>query len=279
MRWASRRSGWNRYRIAADRVQALDRRSHQLPRKVRARIGSRYHRPLHGLLGDRYFQLFPDTHRGWVGGMWEEMGRLQLNFLRERGLEPHHDFLDVGCGALRAGIHFIRYLEPDRYCGLDLSAWMLAAGRVEADRAGLAAEHFRLHVTDEFDASVFGRSFDFALAQSVFTHVSINSVLVCLRQVERVLRPGGRFFATFFHSPAGTRACLQDGRPERLVWPRPDGPPAITYPDRDPFHYGYDVFEWLCEGSDLEPELFGVWGSPRGQSMLVFTKREATRSS
>ena len=43
-------------------------------------------------------------HREVIGGMWEELGRLQKRFLIEQGLKPDHRFLDMGCGSLRAGV-------------------------------------------------------------------------------------------------------------------------------------------------------------------------------
>jgi SAM-dependent methyltransferase len=218
------------------------------------------------VLGDRYFRLFPGGHRGAVGGMWDRHGQIQLEYLRSEGLEPQHQFLDVGCGALRGGVHFVRYLEPGHYCGLDLNPHWLAAGRVELDRAGLSDRGALLHQTNRFDATTFEREFDYAFAQSVFTHVPLNSILLCLHQVEKVLKPGGRFYATFFHNPEGTKTV------RTLEWPQPDVAPTVSYPDRDPFHYGVDAFEWLCDASTLEPSFIGDWGSPRGQSMMLFTK-------
>ena len=34
-------------------------------------------------------------HRDFVGGMWVELGRLQLEFLKHQGLLPAHSLLDV----------------------------------------------------------------------------------------------------------------------------------------------------------------------------------------
>ncbi len=48
-------------------------------------------------------QIDAGTHRDMVGGMWEEIGRLQFEFLRARGLKPSHRLLDIGCGSLRGG--------------------------------------------------------------------------------------------------------------------------------------------------------------------------------
>ena len=49
-------------------------------------------------------------HREYVGGMWELIGKLQFNFIVGQGLKPENCFLDIACGPLRGGIHFIPYL-------------------------------------------------------------------------------------------------------------------------------------------------------------------------
>jgi hypothetical protein len=72
-------------------------------------------RPLRKALSARYLRYVdPDWHRRVIGNVphWEYMGKLQLDYLVERGLKPEHNLLDVGCGPLRAGIHFIEYLTP-----------------------------------------------------------------------------------------------------------------------------------------------------------------------
>src|SRR5216684_3760408 len=58
-------------------------------------------------------------YREYVGGHWDHMGRLQISYLMEHGLQPHHYLLDVACGSLRAGRYFILYLQPGHYYGLD----------------------------------------------------------------------------------------------------------------------------------------------------------------
>ncbi|MGL5080430.1 MAG: hypothetical protein ACRC8A_02975 [Microcoleaceae cyanobacterium] len=50
-------------------------------------------------------------HRQFVGGMWDEIGKLQFDFLLANNLKPSSKFLDVGCGALRGGIPFVPYLD------------------------------------------------------------------------------------------------------------------------------------------------------------------------
>lgn len=222
---------------------------------------------LRRLLGRRgYYRRFPEWHRTAVGGLWDEIGPLQARFLIDQGLRPEHQLLDVGCGALRGGLHLIRHLEPGHYYGIDASADLLAAGEVELERHGLADRRPRLICDADFGIEAFEQTFDYAIAHSLFTHLTINSILVCLQKVAPALgRPGGRFYATFFENPAGTRQL------GTIAHPRSDGPPLVSYPDADPYHYGLDLFEWLCDGLGLRVENLGDWGSPRAQRMLLFT--------
>jgi SAM-dependent methyltransferase len=207
-----------------------------------------------------------DWHRRAVGGMWEELGKLQFEFLVGEGLSPEHLLLDIGCGSLRGGVHFIRYLEPGHYVGVEQSPELLAAGRSELERAGIIGKRPTLVADATFSFGELDQSFDFALAQSVFTHLTFNAILRCVAEAGRVLRPDGRFFATFFASP-GPRL-----RVEPAVI---DG--SNVYLDRDPYYYDPAVFSWMCDGSDLECEHRKEWGHPSSH-MLVFTKRSVPAS-
>ena len=220
------------------------------------------------LPAERFHARYPDELRGTVGGQWETMGAFQLAYMKGVGLEPHHQFLDVGCGLLRAGLHFIRYLEPGHYCGLDGSREILAAARVELRWAGLEDRGAELLHTRLFEAERFGRTFDFALAQSVFSHTTANTINVALQKIQHVLAPEGRFYATFFEDPAGTRGFREIEHRAAGSWV------TRTTPHSDPFHYGLDLFEWMAEGTRLELEYVGDWGHTSGQRMLCFTRRD-----
>ena len=44
------------------------------------------------------------------------------------GLQPKHRFFDIGCGSLRGGVHFIRYLDKNNYFGTDISSELIKVG-------------------------------------------------------------------------------------------------------------------------------------------------------
>jgi SAM-dependent methyltransferase len=200
-------------------------------------------------------------HRTTVGGMWEEIGQLQLDFLKSRGLKPAHKLCDAGCGALRGGLHFIRYLDAGNYHGLDINASLIDAGRKELAQAGLEAKKPNLLVNDRFEMHRFGAKFDYILAVSVFTHLFGNHIVRCLAEAQKVLAPGGQFLATFFEAPASV-----------YLEPLPHEPGGIvTLYDRDPFHYSAAEMTLLASLAGLKTELIGDWRHPRDQRMLAFT--------
>ncbi len=219
-----------------------------------------------------YKYLDHDWHRRTIGNthLWDELGLVQLNFLKEQGLEPHHYLLDVGCGPLRAGVHFLRYLEPGHYYGIEKYADVLAlAQEIELPRYGVADREPHLLANELFEFERFGRKFDYAIAQSVFTHLPVNSIIRCLMNADRALAEGGKFYATFWENPKG-KFHLEDIR-------QPGN--KLTHFDADSFHYDLATFEWICEGTGLTVEHLGQWGHPQKQEMLVFTKPPSDAST
>jgi SAM-dependent methyltransferase len=207
-------------------------------------------------------EVHSGEHRNFVGGMWTEIGALQFEFLKHQGLKPGHRLLDIGCGCLRGGVHFVPYLDKDGYHGVDINASLIAAGMKEL-RANPANLDKRpdLRVTDRFDLAQFGVQFDFALAHSVFTHLHANHIGRCLVEARRVLRPQGKFFATFFMAPTPLHLEPILHHPGEIV----------THLDRDAYHYSFVEMEMLARFAGLSATLIGEWGHPRDQRMLCFT--------
>ena len=202
-------------------------------------------------------------HRLFVGGLWKELGLLQLEFLKRRGLQPHHQLLDIGCGCLRGGIHFIRYLEPGRYFGIDANPSLIRAARVELAKARLADKPCQLLADDAFRLDEFQTDFDFMIAISVFTHLPMNHIIHCLHAAQRQLKPDGVLYATFFQAPDSIHVA-----PLRQT---PDGS-IVTHYDQDPFHYSSDEIGMMAGHAGLTVEPCNDWDHPRNQKMFVFRK-------
>jgi ubiquinone/menaquinone biosynthesis C-methylase UbiE len=209
-------------------------------------------------------EIAAKAHRDFVGGLWDEIGLLQINFMKEHGLAPRHDLLDIGCGALRGGIQFIHYLDRGHYYGIDINPSLIEAGKKEIQEAGLMDKQAHLLVNGKFEAGQFGKCFDYAIAQSVFTHLPINHIVRCLAEMRKVLKPGGVFFATFFEAPSAVHL-------DRITHPLGG---IVTNYDIDPFHYSFEEIEWMARAADMRVNLLGDWKHPRNQKMLAFGVRE-----
>nr|VFK20220.1 MAG: Methyltransferase domain-containing protein [Candidatus Kentron sp. LFY] len=201
-------------------------------------------------------------HREFVGGLWEEIGALQYNFLLKRGLKPHHKLLDIGCGSLRGGCHFIKYLDEGNYYGLDINSSLIEAGKLEIEEAALESKYPNLLVDEQFRFERFNEYFDFMLSQSLFTHLPMNIIVRCLCEVRNHLKPGGVYFSTFLQAPKS--AHLDE------IHHNPGG--FITNYDCAPFHYSFEELSWMASIAELEATLVKEedWIHPRNQKMAVF---------
>lgn len=116
----------------------------------------------------------------WLGGppgQFEQIGRLSFDVLVREGLQPSSRVLDVGCGALRLGYWLMRYLDPGCYYGIEPQQEMLQVGLdqvVEPETVERANAHFQHN--DDFDFSVFGETFNYVVARSIWTHTSRSQI-------------------------------------------------------------------------------------------------------
>lgn len=122
----------------------------------------------------------------------------QTMLLMAAGLRETHRLVDVGCGSLRAGRLFIPYLRPGHYFGIEPNKWLVEEGikrELGSDIVKVKRPTFRF--VEDFSLSAFGVDFDFAVAQSVFSHTYPGLALTGLRRIAEVLAPSGKLFATF----------------------------------------------------------------------------------
>jgi hypothetical protein len=205
-------------------------------------------------------------HREVIGGLWDELGKLQLDFLIEQGLRPEHSLLDIGCGALRGGVKLIPWLEPGGYWGIDRNAALLDVGyAIELGRLGLTARQPRMQLVqlEDFEFESLNAKFDMAIAQSVFTHLSLDRIRRCLTQLAPSMTPAASFFATFFE--LGDQAKRHE--------PQVHQPGGMTsYGNRSFYHYRLKDFAKAIEGLPWSLDYLGEWGHPRGQRMLRFNR-------
>ena len=153
-------------------------------------------------------------------------GREFVAFLtRECGLRADAAVLDVGCGVGRIAVGLTEYLSAaGRYDGFDI-----VPAEVEWCRRQITPRfpQFRFHVADvrndaynpagatpasQYRFPFPDRSFDVAVVASVFTHLLTPDLDNYIRELARVLAPGGRAVASFYLLNDTTRGHIAAGR-------------------------------------------------------------------
>ena len=171
-------------------------------------------------------QFVASTSEFLGGPGFTKMGPHVLSVLRRHGLVDTSRVLEVGFGVGRVGRSIINFLAPDRFCGIEPNAQMLAAGvsrLVGRDR--LRAKRPRFHLTPDGSFEVFGGRFDFVYSRSVWTHMSKRQIEAYLdgflRVADRVginLRVPPRVDEVFpRRSRTRTRCCSRRSSTPRAV--------------------------------------------------------------
>lgn len=146
------------------------------------------------------------------------MGPWQLDLLLRLGLDQDATLLDLGCGTLRGGLHFIRFLRPGRYHGAEVDEDMLARGARLVSLAGLDEKAPRLMSLVALDAQAL--SLDWVLTQSVLNHLDEHGTVATVGRVSRSLGPEGRWVSTacFDAKVERVEAGAVHGRRPREFW-------------------------------------------------------------
>lgn len=192
-------------------------------------------------------------HREYVGGRWDEIGKLQFDFLLSQGLKPHHVFLDIACGSLRGGVHFIRYLDRGHYLGIDKEEALIRAGMDhELGRALYEDKAPEWIVSNQFEFHKFSKIPSFVLAHALFTHLAPHDIELCLSRLRAFVAPGCRFYATFFE----VRRAAKN---------------AAASQDHTMFKYPRDAMIRFGEKNRWRARYLGAWHHPRNQMMIEYT--------
>ncbi|MEL6386944.1 MAG: class I SAM-dependent methyltransferase [Pseudomonadota bacterium] len=193
-------------------------------------------------------------HRKYVGGLWEEMGQHQLDFLISRGMEPQHRLLDVACGSLRLGVVAIPYLNAGHYLGIEKEEMLIEAGLKEELPKGLADEKSpKFVISSEFEFSKFGVQADYGIAQSLFSHLTPEVIDLCFERLLPAMAPGGKFYGTYFRS---------DGTFKN---------PRVSH-DHGIFKYTEDEMIGFGTRAGFETTYIGDWGHPRNQVVTEYRR-------
>ncbi len=196
-------------------------------------------------------------HRNYVGGYWDEIGSLQFRFLLKNGLRPEDIFLDIACGSLRAGVHLIPYLNKGNYLGMDKEKNLIKLGlEKELEQKWIQLKEPTFVVSANFKFQKFEKKPNFAIAQSLFTHLPSSLIHTCFRNLREHFDENGLFFATYFISPT------------RTINPKEAHSHGI-------FHYTIEEAKNFGIANGWDVDVIGDWGHPRNQQIFKYTPKKS----
>lgn len=222
----------------------------------------------------------PEENIECVGGGFNVSFEFLGHLVNRAGLRTSDSVLDVGCGTGRIAYALCYYLALEaRYEGFDIIESLISWAQKEITprHPNFRFRHVDIHNPaynpagslhpEEFSFPYGQHEFDLAFLTSVFTHMRGSEVRHYLDEIHRVLRPGGRCFATCFLLDDVARSLQSAGR----------GSPRLSHPTGDGFSSNADVpevaigfeqsklFGWINErGFELE-EVYPGWWSGREQ--------------
>ncbi|MFM6127288.1 MAG: hypothetical protein ACKPBV_00785 [Sphaerospermopsis kisseleviana] len=193
-------------------------------------------------------------HRGYIGGLWDEIGQLQFNFLLNKGLKPDSFLLDIACGSLRLGVKAIPYLRPSHYLGIEKESGLVKAGlEKELDPKIREEKQPNIIISDSFEFEKLGQKANFAIAQSLFTHLPPNLINLCFKRLYPYLENDGVFYATFFKTD---RKIRNPKKPH----------------DHGFFAYTKEEMIGFGETNGFVANYIGDWNHPRHQVIVEYRK-------
>jgi SAM-dependent methyltransferase len=140
-------------------------------------------------------------YRAYVGPPedYDLIAAMTFNLLTTLGLRQHHSLLDIGCGSLRIGRLLIPYLNRGKYFGLEPNEWLVHEGiRRELGETLVQIKRPTFFFSSSPDAIAQPNiPFDFALAQSIFSHCGLDLIRGWLSAISRSLAQTGALVATF----------------------------------------------------------------------------------
>ena len=155
---------------------------------------------------------------------WLGFDRSRHDLISQANIEPDQHILDIGCGTGTLVVLLKRLSVPVEVVGLDPDPKALSRAKTKVRRAGVSVQ-LDQGFADELPYK--DESFDRVLSSFMFHHLEQEDREKTLKEVLRVLKPGGSFhlldFAAdhgshgFFDRLIHSHAQLKDNTQERIL--------------------------------------------------------------
>lgn len=122
--------------------------------------------------------------------MFDRQGDLQVEVLRSQGLADGATVFDLGCGSGRTAKALQRSGWRGTYFGSDVVERFV-------ERVRLQCPGYNAIAHQELTIPMPDSSVDLLFHWSVFTHIPVEECFLYMRDIHRVLKPGGRMVFSF----------------------------------------------------------------------------------
>ena len=172
---------------------------------------------LFGLKWGRFYGFFLDVQErktclanllekpkvtGFARGLYDwSHGEFHLDLMKKYELRPNHVVLDFVCGYGRTAIPLIKFLDPHRYIGIELSKKRLELAKEWVKKENLCWKKPKfIWSLDNQLGYLDNESVDCVWTLSVFNHIPDSEVSMILSSLSRVLKQNGCLFFYFVKS-------------------------------------------------------------------------------
>jgi len=155
---------------------------------------------------------YPPKRLNFVGSSeFKKVGDEFVKYFKELGhLKQTDTVLDIGCGIGRMAIPLTKYITTGEFYGFDIDKTGIKWCRKNVSRkfpdfhfdyVDIFNKYYNKKGKIKADKFIFpyeNNKFDFIFATSVFTHMLPEQIIQYLAEINRVVKPGGRCFLTWF---------------------------------------------------------------------------------
>jgi len=272
-----------------------------IPRSVRWRLRQLYFLPsdIIDRRAGRRDDLMPPKSKIFTGSVddFKSSGKALVGRLVDfAGLTPDSKVLDIGSGTGRLAVALTSYLTVEgSYVGMDIVASGIAWCR---EKITPRYPNFTFEVTDIYNkeynpggaipASEYrfphpDDSFDITVLASVFTHMLPDDFEHYVEEIARLLKPGGRCYASFSLIDMESRRAMEAGRSTLRFKPH-IGPAWVVDSKVPELAVGYDeeAVRGMYERHGFSVQIhYGSWSGrfpteaqpPFSQDVVVATRR------
>jgi hypothetical protein len=142
-------------------------------------------------------------------------------------------FIDVGAGDIVLGECQNEIGRPEQFFAQDLSDISLKTGIGRLNSRGVDTSNVTTLVSDDFDFSLIeDGTIDYAFSNSLFSHLSLNSILLCLANLRPKMKPGAKYLSSMIVVP-------EEEEWKDYKWPYLEQLQSYvtSRPNKDPYHY------------------------------------------